>query len=492
MERSRFQGSRWLRLDVVVLSVVVAVAAFVRLVGLDLMEFKADEANVCALALHALGYTQPGVGKFFPTEGILSSVGIPNPPLFVYLVALPLAVVRSPIAAAAFIAATNVFAVWLCYLVGTRYYSRFVGIASAALFALSPWAIVFSRKIWSQNMLPMFSGLFLLALRAFLVERRSRAVFWLIVLVAGATQLHASAWILVPILLAALVIGRDAIDWRWLCLGLTAAVALYAPFLIFHGEAAYDAAQKAGGHAGTALDRFEKAARLTVAIPGGDKMSVLLGSQSALAHPLSLVLGTAAFVGLLLGFRQWRASRLGSARALLAVWYVLPVVMLTALQTPSYIHYFVILFPLPFLGIALVLEQFCRRRALAGWLALAGCLCCFAYLDGRFFQTIFDHGGAPGEYGVGYRYVEDAAAMIARENPGRSFELGKDADFDPGGTTRPFSFLVWNRHPDAPAPSGAPAVGYVVVNTLTGTGPPNASSYPTKRFGPLEVITIPK
>jgi 4-amino-4-deoxy-L-arabinose transferase-like glycosyltransferase len=498
MERSRFQGSRWLRLDVVVLSVVVAVAAFVRLLRLDLMEFKADEANVCALALHALGYTQPGVGKFFPTEGILSSVGIPNPPLFVYLVALPLAVVRSPIAAAAFIAATNVFAVWLCYLVGTRYYSRFVGIASAALFALSPWAIVFSRKIWSLNVLPMFSGLFLLALRAFLVERRSRAVFWLIVLVAGATQIHASAWILVPVLLAALVIGRDAIDWRWLSLGLTAAVALYAPFLIFHGEAAYDAAQKAGRDGGmTALDRFEKAAGFTLAIPGGDNMSFLLGSQSALAHPLSLVLGGAAFVGLLLGFRQWRASRLGSARALLAVWYVLPVLMLTALQTPSYIHYFVILFPLPFLGIALVLEQLCRRRVLAGWLALAGCLCCFAYLDGRFFQTIFDNGGAPGDYGVAYRYTEDAAAMFVRENPGRSFEIGTNGFFAPGRDTRAFSFLVWNRHPDAPAPSGAPAVGYVVVHTFTGTPPvlaglPNASSYPTKRFGPLEVISIPK
>ena len=498
MSQSRFQGSRRLRIDVVVLSVVIAVAALVRLLGLDLMEFKGDEADVCALALHALGYAQPGVGRFFPTEGILSSVGIPNPPLFVYLVALPLAVVRSPLAAAAFIAATNVFAVWLCYLVGKQYFSRFVGIASAALFALSPWAIVFSRKIWSLNMLPLFSGLFLLALRAFLVERRPRAAFWLIVLVACATQLHSSAWILAPVLLAALVIGADAIDWRWVSLGLFTAVALYAPFLILHGAEAYRAARHAGGDAGmTALDRFEKAAGFTLAIPGGDIMSSLLGSQSALAHPLSLVLGSAAFGGLLLGFRQWRGSRLGSARALLAVWYVLPVVLLTALQTPSFIHYFVILFPLPFLGIALVVEQLARRRALAGWLTVAALLCCFAYLDARFFQTIFDHGGAPGDYGVGYRYKEDAAAMFVRQNPARSFEIGTDADFSPGQDTRDLSFLVWNAHPDSPAPSGPPAVGYVVFNTLTGTPPvlaglPNASSYPTTRFGPLEVVSIPK
>ncbi len=50
-----------------------------------------------------------------------------------------------------------------------------------------------------------------------------------------------------------------------------------------------------------AVGRFEAAGRLMLQFVGGDKMSFLLGSQSALAHPLSLVLGIAAFGGLLLG-----------------------------------------------------------------------------------------------------------------------------------------------------------------------------------------------
>ncbi len=246
-----------------------------------------------------------------------------------------------------------------------------------------------------------------------------------------------------------------------------------------------------------AAGRFERAGRFTLAIAGGGKMSFLLGSQSALAHPLSLVLGTAAFGGLLLGFRQWRTTRLGSARALLAVWYLLPLAAMTALRSPSYMHYFIILFPLPFLGLARVLERLVRQRAAVGWLALAACLCSFAYLDARFFQTINDHGGAPGDYGVAYRYKADAAAMFVRDNPGRSFEIGTDADFDPGQPTQEYRFLVWNSRPDAAEPPGPPAVGYVVVNTLHDTPPvlkslPGAEAYATKRFGPLEIVSIPK
>src|SRR5438105_2085906 len=245
-----------------VLAVVVAAAA-ARFCWLDLMEFKADEAEATRLALHALGFTEPGVGRFFPTQGLISSVGVPNPPLFVYIVAVPMAVVRSPIAAAALIAAANVLAVWLCYLVGCRYYSRFTGIAASALFALSPWSIVFSRKIWAQDLLPLMTTLFLLELHALVVRRRPVAIFWLIVLLAVATQLHFSAWVLGPILVAGAIMARDAFSPRWFLLGLAVAIALYAPFLIEHGhEVAYTVTHRSPGHVGGVESRFMHAAHL--------------------------------------------------------------------------------------------------------------------------------------------------------------------------------------------------------------------------------------
>src|SRR5471032_1524167 len=139
MNPRRVPGASWLRLDALALIAILAAAAFTRFVSLDLMEFKGDEAGATRLALHVLGFSEPGVGRFFPTAGLTSSIGVPNPALFTYLIALPLAVVRSPLAAASLVAASNVVAIWLTYLVGKRYYSNFVGIAGAALFALSPW-----------------------------------------------------------------------------------------------------------------------------------------------------------------------------------------------------------------------------------------------------------------------------------------------------------------------------------------------------------------
>src|SRR5438067_8705417 len=150
-----------------ILSATIVVAAAVRLARLDLMQFKADESDACRLAFHVLGLSEPGVGTFFPTTGLEARVGIPNPPLFVYLMALPLAVMNTPMAAVVFVAATNVVAVWLCYVAGRRYFSTFVGLAAAVMFTVSPWAIVYSRKIWAQDLLPICTGLFLLALHSF-------------------------------------------------------------------------------------------------------------------------------------------------------------------------------------------------------------------------------------------------------------------------------------------------------------------------------------
>jgi 4-amino-4-deoxy-L-arabinose transferase-like glycosyltransferase len=150
-----------------ILLLIIAAAAVARLLWLDLMEFKADEAEACRLALHALGHSETGVGKYFPTSGTVSSLGFSFPPLFIYVLALPLAFGRNPVAAAGFIAITNVVAVWLSYVAGKLYFSARVGRISAALFALSPWAIVYSRKIWAPNLLPICSCLCLIALHAF-------------------------------------------------------------------------------------------------------------------------------------------------------------------------------------------------------------------------------------------------------------------------------------------------------------------------------------
>ena len=479
------------------LGVTIAAAAATRFSWLNLMEFKGDEAEACRLALHALGYSEPGVGRFFPTQGLTSSIGVPNPPLFVYLMAVPLAIVRSPIAAVSVVAAANVASIWVCYVVGKRCFSPFVGLASATLFALSPWGIVFSRKIWAQDLLPLCTTLFILELHALLVRRKPGAVFWLFVIVAAATQLHFSAWILAPILGAALILGRKTIERRWLLPGAAVAALLYVPFLIVHAGAIY----RVSGHRVThpapgIVARFEAAAHFTFAIVGGDTMSFLLGSQSALAAPVSFVLGPAALVGLVAAFHARQEPSLRHVRLLFVAWYVLPLVALSILPVHDYIHYFIITFPLPFFGIAYLIERLATRRRVLGGLALAACLACFLTLDARLFRTILHDGGAPGDYGVAYRYKTAAVRAMLANSHGRSFAIGTDRDFRPVRRLRDFRFLIWNSNPAAQTHHEPAAYGYVIVRKSGPVPPllakdPHRSSYRRIGFGPLQLITVP-
>lgn len=479
------------------LGVVIAAAAASRLSWLNLMEFKGDEAEACRLALHALGYSEPGVGRFFPTQGLTSSIGVPNPPLFVYLMAVPLAIVRSPLAAVSAVAAANVAAVWVSYVAGKRCFSPFVGLASAALLALSPWGIVFSRKIWAQDLLPLCTTLFILELHALLVRRKPAAVFWLFVITAAATQLHFSAWVLTPILGAALLLGREAIQRRWLLLGAAFAAVLYAPYLFEHAAAIYRVSgHRVTYHAPGIGARFEAAARFTFAIVGGDKMSVLLGSQSAIAAPLSFVLGPAALVGLVAASRSSQERSLRHVRVLLGAWYLLPLVALSILPVHDYIHYFIITLPLPFFGIAFLIERVATRRRLLRGLLLTVCLACFLTLDNRTFRTILRDGGAPGDYGIAYRYKSEAVDAMLDSERGRSFVIGTDRDFRPVRRLRDIRFLIWNNDPAAPAPNEPPEHGYVIVRAANRLPPlltkdPRRSSYHRTVLGPLELITVP-
>jgi hypothetical protein len=470
-----------------VLGVVLA-AAVTRFCWLDLMEFKADEAEASRLALHALGFTEPGVGHFFPTRGLTSSIGVPNPPLFVYIVALPMAVVRTPIAAAALIAATNVLAVWLCYLVGCRYYSRFTGVAASALFALSPWSIVFSRKIWAQDLLPLTTTLFLLELHALVVRRRPIAIFWLIVILAVATQLHFSAWVFLPIVVAAAVMARDALSLRWVALGLAVAIALYAPFLIEHWHEVVHSATHRSPSPVSDERRFLHTVRVMAAIIGGDTFSTLLGSQSRLATPLTALLFPAACIGLVVAIRGG-VRRVVQVRTLLVVWFALPVIALTLSRTEGYIHYFIILLPLPFFGIALAAEAATRSRPRLAAGAIAVVLAGFLVLDVEFFRTVIQDQGAPGEYGTGYRFTRAAAETIARESRGRPYVIAASADLKPDPRVNAIRFLVWNADPDRVVPQGKPELGFVVLDRTP--TPTSLDRYRRRRFGPLELIEIP-
>src|SRR5512138_1558420 len=89
-------------LEIITVSLVLLLAAYLRLNHLEWTEFKLDEAHLSQIA-----YDMARHGEI-PLTGIGSSVGIMNPPLAAWLLAIPYALSSSPIIATAFIALLNV------------------------------------------------------------------------------------------------------------------------------------------------------------------------------------------------------------------------------------------------------------------------------------------------------------------------------------------------------------------------------------------------
>ena len=212
----------------VCLTLILAAGAAVRLHRLDLMEFKDDEGLLYDLALqHARGET-------FMLTGLPNSFGGYESPLNLYVLALPCLIRGSPMFCAGFVAMLNVCAIYVAYLIGRQLGSVRAGLAAAILFAASPWAIAYSRKIWPISLVPLCGSLGLLCFVRLCQARRTRDILGLSAILSAMIQVHYSAG---PLILTApasiLMCPRDqrkllARRWGW---GALLFVGVLSPFL---------------------------------------------------------------------------------------------------------------------------------------------------------------------------------------------------------------------------------------------------------------------
>lgn len=159
--------------------IIFVLAAVFRLTFLDLIEFKLDEARDVYEMVNF--FRQPHLFQLGPIQ----STGVYNPPLWYYFLSILSLPSRDPQYLSFMIALINSLAVSAFYLVVRQFYGHFTGLVAAIFLAFSPWAILFSRKIWAPDLiLPLMVAIF------YFLHKKN--FFWLALLLSLLAQLHAS------------------------------------------------------------------------------------------------------------------------------------------------------------------------------------------------------------------------------------------------------------------------------------------------------------
>ena len=366
-----------------ILVLILFLAAYLRLNHLEWTEFKLDEAHLSQLA-----YDMGRHGQI-PLTGIGSSVGVVNPPLAAWLLAVPYALSPSPIVATGFIAALNVLAVMACYGLARKVFnSNGTALITTLLFAVSPWAIIHARKIWAQDLLPPFVVLWAwFGYRAFAEGKR-----WSLIghglMLAAAIQLHYSAVYLIPVSAVWFIAFVKRVQWRVVIVtGLLIAAAL-APFLIADGQRGWPSVTRLLTLTQQPVTVDGEALHFAWITTTGEEIHSLAGPQEYEHYRAEIVAadglltfeGALVLIGLVLALsdatrsvikRAW--SPRGAIGGWLAAWLIVPVAAQIGHRTPVYPHYFIILYPVQFLLIGWLwarLQKWPRVLTAVGLLAV--------------------------------------------------------------------------------------------------------------------------
>ncbi|MBN1953749.1 MAG: hypothetical protein JW900_01755 [Anaerolineae bacterium] len=345
---------------------VVLLAAWLRFRHLDHVEFLWDQAEIAKWAIRMGRHGEVALAGVPSSTGLYSFLGT------TWLLAIPFALSPSPIFATGFVALLNVIAVAGCYLLTRRWFGRAAGLTAALLFAVAPWGVIYSRKLWQVEMLAPFAVLHAATgWQAFVRGRR-----WALVphcLVMGwLVQIHFSAVAFVLLTAMWAVIFWRRFDWRLLLVGGLLAGLMFVPYLVFESQHDWISFRTLWGMMGqpAVIDGESLHAVWVIAtgldlywVTGPDRYAAFAASTPPYRWLFALEGLLVLAAALLALVRAVRRARRGlddetAAALMAATWLLAPILFLLRHNVPNAPHYFTAVFPAPFI--------------LVGW--LVGCL----------------------------------------------------------------------------------------------------------------------
>ena len=425
-------GARRL-LSLTALAAILALGLWLRWQRLDFAELNYDQGWSLNRA-----YDFVRLGDF-PLHGAISSVGVSQGPIEIYLLALPLAFSLDPRVAVGFVGGLQLLAVLGTYFFARRYFGELTGLAAAALYAVNPWAVLAGRKIWPDDTvffpaLLYFAALFGAATRGSRWLFASACALWTVLFLT-----NPSAVLQGPLLAVALVLGWRRLGWQAPVWGALLSLVVASPYLYYDSQQGFADLQAMTGTYASSEALLDLASLNLITAIGSGRFLGEQASEVSAAFPWYVgadILATGLLVAGLaaclyrLGM-EWRRGRTAAESGwlpylLLALWFTIPV-LLTARHTINLIpSYFNSAWPVQFVLIGLGLTslgQLLRRRwpgranarwaagASAGALVLLLCLAQGGVALAQIDRAAQPSAGRP--FGIPLVYNEQAAAPCA-------------------------------------------------------------------------------
>jgi 4-amino-4-deoxy-L-arabinose transferase-like glycosyltransferase len=438
---------------IILLLTILLVGGFLRLYRIsEYMTFLGDEGR------DALVVKRMIVDHKFTLLGPTASVGgFFLGPIYYYMMAPFLWAWRlNPTGPAVMVALFGVATIYLVWRAGRDWFSERVGLIAAALYAVSPVVIAYSRASWNPNIVPFFSLALVYILWKAAHENRWKLLFWAGVICGIGLQLHyLFGFLMVFTLVWVALFGRSVRNIQAYGLGLIGFVVGYGPFLLFelrHGfpntitifrflTEGKDVASETGSFLKVMLEiPYRAFGRLVFRLPQPEVWEVLpqttalmwaWGIRAAIVGSLAVLVAKA----ISLGKSAVKSERLGAM--LLLVWFVLILVLFGFYRKAIYDYYFGIMFTLPFLAFGVLMDALAKKRigVFVASVVVGGVL--LLNLDGHPFKF------APNRQYYQARAIAQAAFEKAEGKP-YNFALVTENNSD---HVYRFFFEIWGQPP---------------------------------------------
>lgn len=398
------------------LTILVASSLF-RITNLNLIEFKTDEAMNLFLA------SRPLFGHPMPPGGTVSSLGILNFPLSNYILFPLTSISLDPKTISFFIGFLNALAIGFLFLLLKRYYGSPIAFITTILLAFSPWAILFSRKIWAQNFIIPLLIPFLLSLHKILLEKKMHYFILLTISSLFLLQTHQSTiFFLLPIFvfiisskqIRSMFVQQSKVLLFYIVIGIFIGILPAIPYLFYEMTNGYPNYHMFFQTGEKLIDRKLEHFIRPVQVMGQGNFYFLLGedvirfvADFPLVYSLRRIFYIEYFVlpaGMIIFWKLFPKLRLFVYTTIaLSVFYFL-------FRIEPFMHYFIILLPFLFLfvatGLSFLLNQNKLIFKVIALVILISLIAVSITFNFAFFSAVTKYGGLVGDYGRSFTLTE--------------------------------------------------------------------------------------